>query len=75
MILILQNLQIYHIKKLLPEYVVYQELSPEIQLLKFPNGKYTGRYDSNVDVRKRSDNFCYILFKYQDQNTTSFKEL
>ena len=68
MILILQNLQIYHIKKLLPEYVVYQELSPEIQLLKVPNGKYAGRYGSNVDVRKRSDNFCSVLFKYQDQN-------
>ena len=52
----------------LPEYVVYQELSPEIQLLKVPNGKYAGRYGSNVDVRKRSDDFCYILFKYQDQN-------
>ena len=68
MILILQNLQIYHIKKLLPEYVVYQELSPEIQLLKVPIGKYAGRYRSTVDVRKRSDNFYYILFKYQDQN-------
>ena len=46
MILILQNLQIYHIKK----------------LLKVSNGKYAGRYGSNVDVRKRSDDFCYILF-------------
>ena len=65
MILILQNLQTY-IKKLLPEYVVYQELSSEIQLLKVSNGKYTGRYGSNVNVRKWSDNFCNIFFKYQD---------
>ena len=28
------------------------ELSPEIQLLKVPNVKYPGRYDSSAEVKK-----------------------
>ena len=50
------------------------ELSPNIQLLKVPNGKYTGRYGSSADVKKCSDNFCNILFKYRDQNDNKLKE-
>ena len=50
------------------------ELSPNIQLLKVLNGKYTGRYGSSADVKKWSDNFCNILFKYRDQNDNKLKE-
>ena len=50
------------------------ELSLEIQLLKLPNGKYTGQYSSSANVKNWSDHFCNILFIYLDQNDNKLKE-
>ena len=48
-------------------------VSPNINLFKIPNGKHTGRYGSSAKVKKWSDDFCAIIYRYRSPNDNNLK--